>query len=40
MYKGANSNGKESGTEINGLEEKEEINFQPEPNEERRIQKK
>ena len=39
MYKGANSNGKESGTEINGLEEKEEINFQPEQNEETRIQK-
>ena len=31
--------GKETGTQINGLEEKEEINIQPEQNEETRIQK-
>ena len=30
-----NSNGKETGTQINGLEQKEEINIQPEQNEER-----
>ena len=35
-----NSNGKETGTQINGLEWKEEINIQPEQNEESRIQKK
>ena len=35
---GTNSNGKETGTQ-NGLEQKEEINIQPEQNEETRIQK-
>ena len=34
-----NSNGKETGTQINGLEQKEEINIQPEHKEETRIQK-
>ena len=37
---GTNSEGKETGTEINGLEQKEEINIQLEQNEETRIQKK
>ena len=37
---GTNSDGKETGTEINGLDQKEEINIQPEQNEEKRIQKK
>ena len=37
---GTNSEGKETGTQINGLEQKEEINIQPEQNEETRIQKK
>ena len=36
---GTNSDGKETGTQINGLEQKEEINIQPEKNEETRIQK-
>ena len=36
---GANSEGKETGTQINSLEQKEEINIQPERNEETRIQK-
>ena len=36
---GSNSDGKETGTQINGLEQKEEINIQPEHNEETRIQK-
>ena len=36
---GTNSEGKEAGTQINGLEQKEEINIQPEQNEEIRIQK-
>ena len=36
---GTNSEGKETGTQINGLEQKEEINIQPEQNEETRIQK-
>ena len=36
---GTNSEGKETGTEINGLEQKEEINIQPEQNEDTRIQK-
>ena len=36
---GANSDGKETGTQINGLEQKEEINIQPRQNEETRIQK-
>ena len=34
---GTNSEGKETGTQINGLEQKEEINIQPEQNEETRI---
>ena len=37
---GTNSEGKETGTQINDLEHKEEINIQPEQNEETRIQKK
>ena len=37
---GTNSEGKEIGTQINDLEQKEEINIQPEQNEETRIQKK
>ena len=35
---GTNSDGNETGTQINGLEQKEEINIQPEKNEEIRIQ--
>ena len=35
---GTNSEGKEAGTPINGLDHKEEINIQPEQNEETRIQ--
>ena len=35
---GANSDGKETGTPINDLEQKEEINIQLEQNEETRIQ--
>ena len=35
---GTNSEGKETRTQIEGLEEKEEINIQPEQNEETRIQ--
>ena len=35
---GTNSDGKETGTQINGLEQKEERNIQPEQNEETRIQ--
>ena len=37
---GTNSDGEETGTQINSLEQKEEINIQPEQNEETRIQKK
>ena len=37
---GTNSEGKETGIQINNLEQKEEINIQPEQNEETRIQKK
>ena len=37
---GTNSDGKETGTQINDLEPKEEINIQPEQNEKTRIQKK
>ena len=37
---GTNSEGKETRTQINNLEKKEEINIQPEQNEERKIQKK
>ena len=36
---GTNSEGKETGTQINGLEQKEEMNIQPEQNEETRIPK-
>ena len=36
---GTKSEGKETWTQINGLEQKEEINIQPEQNEETRIQK-
>ena len=36
---GTNSEGREPGTQINGLEQKEEINIQLEQNEETRIQK-
>ena len=36
---GTNSDGKETGTHINDLEQKEEINIQPEHNEETRTQK-
>ena len=36
---GTNSDRKETGTQINGLDQKEEINSQPEQNEETRIQK-
>ena len=37
---GTNSEGKETMTQINNLEQKEEINFQPEQNEETKMQKK
>ena len=37
---GTNSEGKETWTQINYLEQKEDINVQPEQNEETRIQKK
>ena len=37
--KGTNSDRKETGTQINGLDQKEERNIQPEQNEETRIQK-
>ena len=37
---GTNSDRKETGTQINNLEQKEEINIQPEQNEETRIQEK
>ena len=36
---GTNSDGKETGTQINNLEQKKEINIQPEKNEGTRIQK-
>ena len=36
---GTNSDGKETGIQISGLEQKEEINIQPEQNEEIAIQK-
>ena len=36
---GTNSDGRETGTQINNLEQKEEINIQPEQNEEIKIQK-
>ena len=37
---GTNSEGEETGTQINNLEQKEELNIQPEENEETRMQKK
>ena len=37
---GTNREGKETGFQINGVDQKEEINIQPEQNEETRIQKK
>ena len=37
---GTNSDGKETGTQINGVGQKEERNIQPEKNEATRIQKK
>ena len=37
--KGTNNEGKETRTQINDLDQKEEINIQPEQNEETRIQK-
>ena len=37
---GTNSDGKETGTQINGVDQKEERKSQPEKNEELRIQKK
>ena len=36
---GTNSDGKETGAHINGVDQKEEINIQPEQDEERGIQK-
>ena len=36
---GINSDAKEAGTQINGVDQKEERNIQPEKNEEMRIQK-
>ena len=39
MYRETNSEGKETGTQVDNLEQKEEINIQPEQNEETRIQK-
>ena len=36
---GTNSDGKETGTQINSMDQKEERNIQPEKNEETRIQK-
>ena len=40
IVQGTNSDAKETGTQINGLDQKEDINIQPEQNEETRIQKK
>ena len=39
IVQGTNSDGKETGTQINNLDQKEEINIHPEQNEETRIQK-
>ena len=36
---GTNSEGKETGTQINGLDQEKEINIRPQQNEEKRIQK-
>ena len=38
IVQGTNSDGKETGTQINGVDQKEERNIQPEKNEETRIQ--
>ena len=38
--RGTNSDGKETRTQINALDQKEEINIQPDQKEETRIQKK
>ena len=40
ILQGTNSDGKETRTQINGLEQKEERNIQPEQNEETRIPNK
>ena len=37
---GTNSDGKETGTQINGVDQKEERNIQPEQNEEQEFKKK
>ena len=37
---GTNSDGKETGTQVNSVDQKEERNIQPEKNEDTRIQKK
>ena len=37
---GTKSDGKETGTQINSVDQKEEVNIQPEQNEKTRIQKK
>ena len=37
---GTSSDGKETGTQINSVDQKEEVNIQPEQNEETKIQKK
>ena len=37
---GTNSEGKETGTQINGLDQKEEINIQPEQNEKQEFKKR
>ena len=37
---GTNNDGKETGTQVNSVDQKEERNIQPEKNEEARIQKK
>ena len=39
MYREATSNGKETRTQINHLDKKEEINIQPQQNDEARIHK-
>ena len=39
IVQGTNSDAKETGTQINGVDQKEETNIQPEKNEETRIQK-
>ena len=40
MYREPTVEGKETRTQVNNLQEKEEINIQPEQNEETRMQKK